>query len=154
MNLFPVINKVEITLLDKPAFIKDLKIRTAENLYSTRNRHFFIGNIKPNQFLIKSRKNRTRNNFFYVKGTIKHSNLTIETKPSPAPYLMLGLWILPLTFFLYSINKPWLIPMTLPIIILFWYIMNLIFALLLKNKAIYIMESVVRLANKSNESVH
>jgi len=154
MNLFPIINKVEIKLLDESAFIKDLKLRTAKDLYSTRNKHFFIGSIQLNHFLIKSRKNNIRNNFFYIKGTIKHSNLIIETKTSPAPYLMLSLWTLPLIYFFYSIDKSWLISIILPMIILLWYVMNLIFALLLKSKAIYIIESIVRIANKSNESVN
>jgi len=124
MNLFLLINKVEVNLLDESSFLKKLKLRTAKDLYSTRNKHFFIGSIQHNHFLIKSLKNKTRNNFFYIKGTIKHSNLIIETKPSPAPYLMLGLWTLPLIYFFYSIDKSWLISIILPMVILLWYVMN------------------------------
>ena len=155
MNLFPLIKKIEIVLHNETTFVKNLKLRTAKDIYSTKNKHFYIGKVQPSKFVIKYRVSSSgyRSNFFLINGTITNSTLLLEAKPYKGHFIMLGVWILTLFWLFFSIDKLWFLPFAIVPIILFWYLMNLIFALVLKNKAIHIIESIVRIAEKSNEDI-
>lgn len=154
MNLFPVKYKREIILTNEITFINDLKLRTAKTIYSTKNSHFFVGNVEPKRFKIKFRKSNPRNNYFYIKGTITNSNLLIQTIMPPFTIIILGGWLFTLSIFFFYIDRAWFILPAILIITIFWYIINIILALILKNKAINSIESIVRIAKTSNEFVN
>ena len=137
MNLFPLINKIEIVLHNETAFVKNLKLRTAKDIYSTKNKYFFIGKVQSSKFVIKYRVNSSgyRSNFFLINGTITNSILLLEAKPYKSHFIMLGVWILTLFWLFFSIDKLWFLPFAIVPIILFWYLMNLIFALVLKKQS-------------------
>lgn len=154
MNLFPISHKVEIKLLNETHFITDLKLRTAKDIYSTKNKHFFIGNVKPNHFLIKSSKNNTRNNYFHIKGELVNSNLIIRTVIPPTFIIILALWVVTMTIFFFYIDKAWFLLPVLIFTTFFWYIINIIIAVIFKSKAIQIIESIVIMAKTSNENLN
>jgi hypothetical protein len=150
MTLFPVKHKVDIKLTNQSDFIKGLKLRTAKDIYATNNNHFFIGSVKFDRFIIKFRKTKTRNNYFYIKGTITNSNVLIQTIVPTFTIVILGVWLVTLSIFFFYIDKAWFIVPSMLIITTFWYIINIILALIFKTKAIHIIESIVRIAKESN----
>ena len=153
MNLFPVKYKREVILTNQITFINVLKLRTAKTIYSTKNSHFFVGNVESKRFKIKFRKSNPRNNYFQIKGEIIKSKLTVQTITPTLFIIMLGVWLLTMSVFFIYIDKAWFMIPALLIITIFWYVINIIIAIIFKKNAIHIIESIMRIAKESNELV-